>query len=124
MPLEFTVDELPLDITDVANLADAAAATRTLFKQLAVNTDMQLEAVRILNDLLDLAVMKAANLGVGNINRAFMKLREELVGDEIILLIEDVALIQASAGTSLTPSMSRVWFKARRSTRPFEPSSR
>lgn len=94
VPLEFTVDELPLDITDVANLADAAAATRTLFKQLAVNTDMQLEAVRILNDLLDLAVMKAANLGVGNINRAFMKLREELVGDEIILLIEDVALIQ------------------------------
>ena len=94
VPLEFTVDELPLDITDVANLADASRAAQNLFKQVVVNTDMQLEAVRILNDSLDLAVMKAANLGVGNVNRAFMKLREELVGDEIVLLIEDVALIQ------------------------------
>ncbi len=94
VPLEFTVDELPLDITDVANLADASKAAQNLFRQLAVNADMQLEAVRILNESLDLAVMKAANLGVGSVNRAFMKLREELVGDEIILLIEDVALIQ------------------------------
>lgn len=94
VPLEFTVDELPLDITDVANLADASKAAQNLFRQVVVNTDMQLEAVRILNDSLDLAVMKAANLGVGNVNRAFMKVREELVGDEIILLIEDVALIQ------------------------------
>lgn len=94
VPLEFTVDELPLDITDVANLADASKAAQNLFRQVVVNTDMQLEAVRILNASLDLAVMKAANLGVGNVNRAFMKVREELVGDEIILLIEDVALIQ------------------------------
>lgn len=94
VPLEFTVDELPLDITDVANLADASKAAQNLFRQVVVNADMQLEAVRILNDSLDLAVMKAANLGVGNVNRAFMKLREELVGDEIVLLIEDVALIQ------------------------------
>lgn len=94
VPLEFTVDELPLDITDVANLADASKAAQNLFRQVVVNTHMQLEAVRILNDSLDLAVMKAANLGVGNVNRAFMNLREELVGDEIVLLIEDVALIQ------------------------------
>ena len=94
VPLEFTVDELPLDITDVANLADASRAAQNLFRQLLANADMQLEAVRILNDSLDVAVMKAANLGVGNVNRAFMRLREELVGDEIVLLIEDVALIQ------------------------------
>lgn len=94
VPLEFTVDELPLDITNVANLADASTAAQNLFRKLVVNPEMQLEAVRILNESLDLAVMKAANLGVGNVNRAFMELRKELVGDEIILLIEDVALIQ------------------------------
>lgn len=94
VPLEFTVDELPLDITDVANLGDASKVAQNLFRKLVVNTDMQLEAVRILNESLDVAVMKAANLDVGNVNRAFMKLREELVGEEIVLLIEDVALIQ------------------------------
>lgn len=94
VPLEFTVDELPLDITATGNLGDASLAAQQVFRQLAVNADMQLEAVRILNESLDVSVMKAANLGVGNVNRAFMKLREELLGDEIILLIEDVALIQ------------------------------
>ncbi|MEU1427339.1 protein DpdH [Nocardia sp. NPDC005746] len=94
VPLEFTVDELPLDIEDSESLADAAAATRRLFRTLAVRSDLQVEAIRILNEVLDVAVMKAANIGVGNINRAFMKLREELVGHEIVLLIEDVALIQ------------------------------
>ncbi|MGY5309127.1 protein DpdH [Nocardia gipuzkoensis] len=94
VPLEFTRDELPMDIGDSARLVDAAAVTQRLFRRLATDGRMQLEAVRILNEVLDVAVMKAANIGVGNINRAFMKLREELVGHEIVLLIEDVALIQ------------------------------
>ncbi|MGI5216890.1 protein DpdH [Nocardia sp. CA-290969] len=94
VPLEFTHDELPMDIGDSARLDDAAAATQKLFRRMATDGRLQSEAVRILNEVLDVAVMKAANIGVGNINRAFMKLREELVGHEIILLIEDVALIQ------------------------------
>ncbi|MEU1959674.1 protein DpdH [Nocardia sp. NPDC019304] len=94
VPLEFTVDELPLDIENSVSLVDASAPTRRLFKGLAVRPDLQMEAVRLLNEVLDVAVMKAANIGVGNINRAFMKLREKLVGHEIVLLIEDVALIQ------------------------------
>ncbi|WP_280505094.1 protein DpdH [Nocardia farcinica] len=94
IPLEFTEDELPMDIADSARLIDAAAVTQRLFRRLSTDSRMQAEAVRILNEVLDVAITKAANIGVGNINRAFMKLREELVGHEIILLIEDVALIQ------------------------------
>jgi hypothetical protein len=94
VPLEFTHGELPMDIEDSARLDHAAVSTQKLFRRLATDGRMQSEAVRILNDVLDVALMKAANIGVGNISRAFMKLREELVGHEIILLIEDVALIQ------------------------------
>lgn len=94
VPLEFTVDELPLDIVDYANLKDAAAATQKLFTRLSGNGAMQAGAVRLLNELLDVAVTKAASLGVGDVSQAFKKIREKLVGQEIVLLIEDVALIQ------------------------------
>jgi hypothetical protein len=94
VPLEFTVDELPLDIVDYANVKDAAAATQKLFTRLSSNAAMQAEAVRMLNELLDVAVTKAASLGVGDVSQAFKRIREKLVGEEIVLLIEDVALIQ------------------------------
>lgn len=94
VPLEFTVDELPLDIVDYANLNDAAEVTRTIFRRLMSNAAMQSEAVRLLNELLDVAVTKAASLNVGDISQAFKKIRQKLVGQEIVLLIEDVALIQ------------------------------
>jgi hypothetical protein len=94
VPLEFTVDELPLDIADHANIRDAADATQKTFRRLVGNAAMQGEAVRLLNELLDVAVTKAASLNVGDISQAFKKIREKLVGQEIVLLIEDVALIQ------------------------------
>ena len=55
---------------------------------------MQNEAVRLLNEYLDVAVTKAASLNVGDVGHAFKKIRERLVGQEILLLVEDVALIQ------------------------------
>ncbi|WP_045820827.1 protein DpdH [Williamsia herbipolensis] len=94
VPLEFTIDELPLDIVDDGNIADAAAATRKLFGRLVASSQMQREAVRLLNEYLDVAVTKAATLNVGDIGQAFGRIREKLVGQEIVLLIEDVALIQ------------------------------
>lgn len=94
VPLEFTADELPLDIVDNENIRDAAAATQRLFSRLVASTAMQTEAVRLLNEHLDVAVTKAASLNVGDIGQAFQKIREMLVGQEIVLLIEDVALIQ------------------------------
>ncbi len=94
VPLEFTVDELPLDIVDNDNIADASAAARKLFSRLVASAPMQNEAVRLLNQYLDVAVTKAASLNVGDVGHAFKRIRERLVGQEILLLVEDVALIQ------------------------------
>jgi hypothetical protein len=93
VPLEFTVEELPTDIGDYANIADAAAATKKIFRRLGTPA-VQVEAVRLLNEVLDTAVTKAASLNVGDVSQAFKKIREKFVGQEIVLLIEDVALIQ------------------------------
>jgi len=94
VPLEFTADELPTDIGDYRNVAEAGAATQRLFRRLVSDQAMQVEAVRLINENLDVAVMKAASLAVGDIGQAFKRIREKLAGQEIILLIEDVALIQ------------------------------
>jgi hypothetical protein len=94
VPLEFTAEELPLDIVDNDNIGDAAASTQRLFSRLVASPPMQNEAVRLLNEYLDVAVTKAASLNVGDVGQAFKKIRERLVGQEIVLLIEDVALIQ------------------------------
>ncbi|MFD4292869.1 protein DpdH [Rhodococcus sp. NPDC058505] len=93
VPLEFTTAELPTDIGDYANIGDAAAATRKIFGRLS-NPTLQTEAVRLLNKVLDTAVTKAASLNVGDVSQAFKRIREKFVGHEIVLLIEDVALIQ------------------------------
>lgn len=96
VPLELTLEDLPLDIVNVAGLSigEASAVAQKLFKQLVANTKIQEAAVRLLNENLDIAVMRAAHLGVGDIHRAFLELRKELVGQEMILLVEDFALIQ------------------------------
>lgn len=94
IPLEFTADELPLDIVDVADIADAAAATRKTFMRLTSNPQLRSTAVAMINDLLHVAVTRAVGLGVGDVAQAFLQMRANLLDDEIILLIEDVALIQ------------------------------
>lgn len=91
VPPVFTVDDLPLDVTRPQDASDRA---RAAWKKLAADSQMQLAAVELLNEHLDVAVMRAANLGVGSIQDAFMALRAHLVGQEIVLLIEDFALIQ------------------------------
>lgn len=95
IPLEFTAGDLPLDIEDYNEGIQAAAApTQRLFRRVLTSPKMQAEAVNLINANLDVAVMRAASLAVGDIGQAFKKIRERLLGDEIILLIEDVALIQ------------------------------
>ncbi|MBP2210855.1 hypothetical protein JOJ87_001199 [Rhodococcus ruber] len=93
VPLEFTTAELPIDIGDYVNITDAGAAAQKLFRRLG-NTSLQAEAVRLLNKVLDTAVTKAASLNVGDVSQAFKRIRKKFVGHEIVLLIEDVALIQ------------------------------
>ncbi|QCO97300.1 ATP-binding protein [Arthrobacter sp. 24S4-2] len=94
VPTEFTVDDLPLSIADHGNIRDAGSAARLMFKRLSADTKLQSAAIDMLNEHLDVAVMRAADLGVGTVQRAFMTLREKLVGQEIILLVEDFAIIQ------------------------------
>lgn len=94
VPPVFTVDDLPLAIANVRNVAEASELARVAFRRISSDAQLQVAAVKLLNDHLDVAVMRAANLGVGSIQDAFMALREHLVGQEIILLIEDFALIQ------------------------------
>ncbi|MBA3430093.1 MAG: ATP-binding protein [Actinobacteria bacterium] len=94
IPLEFTADQLPLDIVDFASIEDAAAATQKVFRRLTSNPQLQADAVAMINELLHVAVTRAVGLSVGDVAQAFLQMRANLIGDEIVLLIEDVALIQ------------------------------
>jgi len=49
VPLEFTVDELPLDIGEFADIREAAAPTQKIFRRLS-SAPLQVEAVKLLND--------------------------------------------------------------------------
>jgi hypothetical protein len=92
-PLTFTDDDLPLDIAD---LDKASAVAQRLLGIVMTTPALQPRAVELLNQHLDIAVMTATNLGVGRLQRAMLDLRAELAkqGREIVLLIEDFALVQ------------------------------
>jgi len=94
VPPTFTLEDLPLDIVNHANLGHANELARQMYKRLTSDPAMQSAALVLLNDNLDYAVMRAANLGVGSVQQAFMAIREQFVGEEIVLLIEDFVLIQ------------------------------
>lgn len=93
VPLQFTVDDLPSNALDVTK---AAEASQRLFGQLVANDTLKPAAVELLNRHLDVAVMQAADLGVGRLQQAFLAIRRALAadGEEIVLLVEDFALVQ------------------------------
>lgn len=92
IPMEFTADDLPLDLADFSK---AAEPTRKIFRVLASNPKLQIAAHRMLQQHLDVAVMEATNLGVGRVSKAFLQIRRALAGKkEIVLLVEDFALVQ------------------------------
>lgn len=92
IPMEFTADDLPLDLADFSL---AAEPTRKIFRVLASNSKLQVAAHKMLQQHLDVAVMEATNLGVGRVSKAFLKIRRALAGKkEIVLLVEDFALVQ------------------------------
>jgi hypothetical protein len=92
-PLTFTLDDLPLNLVSVD---DAAAATKRICTLIQTRPELQTAALELLNRHLDVAVMNAMNLGVGRLQKAMIEIRREFArqGKEIILLIEDFALIQ------------------------------
>lgn len=93
VPLQFTEADLPSEVLDVTQ---AGVASQHLFQNLVANHALKASAVELLNRHLDIAVMKAANLGVGRLHEAFLAIRRALAedGQEIVLLVEDFALVQ------------------------------
>lgn len=93
VPLAFTIAELPISLAGVGK--NASAQAKKIHSQIAAQPPVQHAAVDLLNRHLDSAMMAATSLGVGRVHEAFLRIRESMAGQaEIILLIEDFALIQ------------------------------
>ncbi|WP_328779871.1 protein DpdH [Streptomyces canus] len=92
-PEGFSVSDLPLDIRDIQS---ASGMAQRLLGTMSTRGDLQGIAVDLLNRHLEAAIKSAANLGAGRLLDAMKQVREEYhrQGKEIVLLIEDFALIQ------------------------------
>ncbi|MGW2326482.1 protein DpdH [Streptomyces sp. NPDC001700] len=92
-PEGFSVSDLPLDIRDIQS---ASGMAQRLLGTISTRGDLQGIAVDLLNKHLEAAIKSAANLGAGRLIDAMTQVREEYhrQGKEIVLLIEDFALIQ------------------------------
>ncbi|MFE6333949.1 protein DpdH [Streptomyces sp. NPDC057798] len=92
-PEGFSVSDLPLDIRDIQS---ASGMAQRLLGTMSTRGDLQSIAVDLLNRHLESAIKSAANLGAGRLLDAMTQVREEYhrQGKEIVLLIEDFALIQ------------------------------
>ncbi|MFD3813545.1 protein DpdH [Streptomyces rubiginosohelvolus] len=92
-PEGFSVGDLPLDIRDIQS---ASGMAQRLLGTISTRGDLQGIAVDLLNKHLEAAIKSAANLGAGRLLDAMTQVREEYhrQGKEIVLLIEDFALIQ------------------------------
>ncbi|WP_414939671.1 protein DpdH [Amycolatopsis sp. cmx-11-51] len=92
-PERFTTEDLPLEFGDIRKVAQMTAG---LLKMLGTNPTMKIAAVDLLNECLEAAVKRAFNMGSGSMMSAMEEVRREYVrqGREIILLVEDFALIQ------------------------------
>ncbi|MCG8917386.1 ATP-binding protein [Actinokineospora sp. PR83] len=89
----FTADDLPFKVRDVQHAAHKAQRLVGL-----INSKSRLQelSIGLLNEHLESALRSAANLAVGRLSDAFLKVRKVYAaqGREILLLIEDFALIQ------------------------------
>ncbi|CAM2923922.1 protein DpdH [Saccharomonospora xinjiangensis] len=99
-PRGFTADDLPLKVKDVQQ---AAHESKRLVGMINTKSGLKDAAIRLLNDHLEAALRAAANLSAGRLTDAFLKVRKAYAaqGREILLLIEDFALIQGVQGELL-----------------------
>jgi energy-coupling factor transporter ATP-binding protein EcfA2 len=100
-PPRFSLGDLPLSPDAIAG--DMAAPTRQIFGMVMSRPELQVLAVELLNDHWDKAVQELSSLGGGRLLGAMQKVREIYArqGKEIILLVEDFALIQGVQGDLL-----------------------
>lgn len=90
---EFSLDDLPLDVGDVM---DASKDARQVLTHLTSSPERQLAAINLLNEYVSTAVTNATNVGAGRLQDAMLQIRREFKRQrkEIVLLIEDFAVIQ------------------------------
>ncbi|MFC8244007.1 protein DpdH [Streptomyces chartreusis] len=93
-PAHFTVDHLPLNVTSA--MEGVAAPTRVILRLLLSKPEMRDAAVDLLNEYWEKSVQATSSLGGGRVLDAMKKVREIYArqGKEIVLLVEDFALIQ------------------------------
>lgn len=108
-PPGFTVEDLPLSLQDVKQ---AAQISQRLLQMLLTRPELQNAAVDLLNQSLESAVRSASNLAAGRLLQAMLQVRQAYAEQkkEIILLVEDFALIQgvqAELLEALTESATR-----------------
>lgn len=98
-PSGFSPSDLPVDI-DKRIFDDATTMSQNLIRRLSASDGLQLTAVQLLNEHLESAVKSATNLSGGRLGDAMRTVRKEYKkrGQEIVLLIEDFALIQGVQG--------------------------
>ncbi|MEU8800781.1 protein DpdH [Spirillospora sp. NPDC048819] len=89
----FDIDDLPLAVGDIR---EAARIPATLLGKMISSPDLQSAAVDLINLHMDTAVGSVANLGGGRLFEAMLQVREAYARQrkEIILLVEDFALVQ------------------------------
>lgn len=89
----FDIADLPLSVKDISA---AARIPALLLGKMISSPDLQSAAVDLINLHMDTAVGSIANLGNGRLFEAMLQVREayERQQKEIILLIEDFALVQ------------------------------
>ncbi|GII65351.1 hypothetical protein Skr01_54360 [Sphaerisporangium krabiense] len=92
-PPGFSVEDLPLDVQEVKQ---ASIIAQRLLAKLLSTPSLQQDAVNMLNEHMEHAVKSASNIGVGRLVQAMLEVRKTYAkqGKEIILLVEDFALIQ------------------------------
>jgi hypothetical protein len=92
-PREFTLEDLPLNVTDFQN---AGASARQLYSLLLNEDDIVTATLRWLNEHLGIAIRQLLNLSGENLLELMLDVREALAEQrvELIILIEDFAKLQ------------------------------
>lgn len=92
-PVGFTTGDLPLNVQDIKQ---AAKISQSLLQKLLSDPVLKNAAADLLNQHLEAAVQSASKMGTGRMHEAMLQVRQAFArqGKEIILLVEDFALIQ------------------------------
>lgn len=91
-PTEFQVSDLP----EITVIEDSAKQVRNILRVMSGRPSLQAAAAELLTEALSPAVQAVFGMGNGQLQEAMLTIRKEYLrqGKEIVLLIEDFAVIQ------------------------------